>query len=205
MAKRLDKHEKPEPHVRLITARIEAGFERPTDAAKANHWVPATYAQHENGHRALSRQAAEVYAARFRVNAGWLLYGDVAPRGKIPSMRFGGIIGAGQQVIPSDQIDGKIEGTIGAEDGEAFDVVGDSMFPVARPGDRVFFGTPRPPKMLIGCEAIVELSDGTRLFKTIERGSKPGLYDLISYNASPIRDVEIVRAGPFLGVRRRGH
>lgn len=203
MAPKTDKTEKPIPHARLIEARRAAGYERPIDAVRAHGFVSATYNQHENGTRDLPRWAAETYARAYRVSAGWLLYGDGNPKGKMPIIRFGGTIGAGQMVLPTSDIDAMIEGTIGQDEGEAFEILGDSMIPVARPGDIVFFGPPRPPKMLIGRESIVELVDGTRLFKMIERGSRPGLYDLMSYNATPIRDVEILRAGPFLGVRRK--
>lgn len=190
-------------HERLIEARSRL-YPGPTAAARAFGWPKETLTQHENGTRPLSRQAAERYAAAFGVGAGWLLYGDRSNRGnKGPYVRFGGAIGAGHQVIPSDHLDGEIEGVIATDDAEAFEVVGDSQMPLARPGDIVFFGSPRPPSRLIGCECLVEMTDGTRLFKTLERGSRPGLYNLISYNALPIRDVEIVKAGPFLGVRRK--
>lgn len=190
-------------HERLIEARARL-YPGPTAASRAFGWPKETLTQHENGTRSLSRQAAEKYAAAFGVGAGWLLYGDRSAKGaKGPMVRFGGAIGAGQQVIPSDHLDGMTDGLLADEDAEAFQIVGDSMLPLARPGDTVFFGSPRPPSRLIGEESLVELVDGTRLFKTIERGSRAGLYDLVSYNASTIRDVEIVKAGPFLGVRRR--
>lgn len=190
-------------HERLIEARSRL-YPGPTAASRAFGWPKETLTQHENGTRPLSRKAAEKYAAAFGVGAGWLLYGDRSNKGsKGPFVRFGGVIGAGQQVFPSDQLDGTTEGTIADEDAEAFEVMGDSMLPLAQPGDVVFFGSPRPPARLIGRECLVEMIDGMRLFKTIERGSRPGLFDLISYNASPLRDVEIVKAGPFLGVRRK--
>lgn len=190
-------------HERLIEARARL-YPGPAAAAEAFGWPKATLTQHENGTRPLSRQAAVRYAAAFGVGAGWLLYGERGNKAvKGPMVRFGGAIGAGHQVIPSSDLDGEIEGIIADEDAEAFEVVGDSQLPLARPGDVVFFGSPRPPKRLIGCECLVELTDGTRLFKTIENGSRAGLYDLVSYNALPIRDVEIVKAGPFLGVRRK--
>lgn len=191
-------------HDRLIEARAKMFPDGPTAASRAFGWPESTLIQHENGTRPLTREGALRYAAAFGVGAGWLLYGEQGVRGKKgPLVRFGGIIGAGQQVYPSDQIDGTTVGGIADEDAEAFEVAGDSMLPLAQPGDTVFFGSPRPPARLIGRECLVELIDGMRLFKTIERGSRAGLFDLISYNASPIRDVEIVKAGPFLGVRRK--
>jgi hypothetical protein len=189
-------------HERLMEARARL-YSGPTEAAKAFGWPKETLTQHENGTRPLSRQAAEKYAAAFGVGAGWLLFGDTGFKGmKGPPIRFGGAIGAGQMVVPSSDLDGTTDGLISDQDAEAFQIVGDSMLPLARPGDIVFFGSPRPPSRLIGSECLVELVDGTRLFKTIERGSRPGFFDLVSHNASTIRDQEIVKAGPLIGIRR---
>jgi transcriptional regulator with XRE-family HTH domain len=193
----------PERAERLKAARLEK-FRSAAAAARAIGMPISTYTQLESGIRDISKDYAERLSRFFPFTAGFLLFGDEQPSGKIPNIRFGGAIGAGQMVLPSSDMDGFIEGLIGVDGGEAFEVVGDSMQPLAKPGDVVFFGAPRHPKLLIGREAIVELVDGTRLFKTIERGSSTGRYDLLSYNSSPIRDVEIERAGPFLGLRR-GH
>ena len=190
-------------HARLIEARIERGFENAKAAAEAFGWSVTTYQQYENGTRALSRKAAAVIGSAFGVDPGMLLYGLQPRRGKVPLVHFGGAIDAGHRVIPSDDLDRVIEGIIGDADGEAFEIVGESMLPLAGPGDIAFFGPSRPVSRLIGSECIVELVDGVRLFKTIERGSRPSVYNLTSYNALPIKDVEIAAAGPFLGIKRK--
>lgn len=61
------------PKDRLQQARKDAGFETPTDAARAFRDINQnTLISHENGNRPLSRKAAEKYATAFGVEAGWL-------------------------------------------------------------------------------------------------------------------------------------
>lgn len=55
---------------------MEAGYSSPTEAARAMRVNQHTYTSHENGNRALSRSAADKYAAKLNVRAGWLLYGE---------------------------------------------------------------------------------------------------------------------------------
>ncbi len=193
-----------EPSDRLREIRLRRGYDQPSDAIKAFGWTN-TYLQHENGIRELSRKAAERYARAFRVTGGWLLFGDPLPGqgGAKPRVRFGGKIGAGQEVIPIDEEFETINSVIAEDGGEVFEVIGESMLPLAKPGDLVFFSAPKPVLDLIGRECIVELADGRRFFKTIERGSARDLITLMSYNAEPLRDVAILRAGEFLGVKRR--
>jgi hypothetical protein len=61
---------------RLERARIAAGFETPTDAARAFGWNEVTYRSHEAGGRNILPQVAERYARAFKVSAGWLLTGE---------------------------------------------------------------------------------------------------------------------------------
>lgn len=66
-----------EPKHRLQEARRSAGYETPSDAARAFRDINLnTIISHENGNRAISRKAAQRYAAAFNVEAGWILYGD---------------------------------------------------------------------------------------------------------------------------------
>jgi DNA-binding XRE family transcriptional regulator len=66
---------------RLKRARIEAGFSR-TEAAKRLGLRYSTYAAHENGSRGFNKGSARHYAAAFKVNAQWLLYGLGEPKGR---------------------------------------------------------------------------------------------------------------------------
>ena len=190
------------PHERLQKARKDRGFASASEAAQAFNWTISTYVQHENGSREISRTAAPRYAEAFRVTAGWLLWGEaMATRGSTAKLRLVGRIGAGQEVRPVDEEVEFVDLRIAAH-AEAFEVVGNSMLPVARHKDIVIAAAPRALRDLIGTECVVELDDGRRFFKTVERGSAPGLFTLISYNAEPIRDVRVTAAGPLMGILR---
>lgn len=68
-----------EPKHRLQRAREAAGFDGPSDAAKAHRSINKnTIISNENGNRAISKKMAQVYADAFDVSAGWLLYGESA-------------------------------------------------------------------------------------------------------------------------------
>lgn len=66
------------PKDRLKAARAAAGYETPSDAARAHprDINVNTLISNENGNRDISRKAAEKYARIFGVTAGWLLYGE---------------------------------------------------------------------------------------------------------------------------------
>lgn len=65
-----------EPKHRLQQARRDAGFDTPSDAARALRDLNRnTLISHENGNRSISRTAAEKYGKLFGVNPGWILYG----------------------------------------------------------------------------------------------------------------------------------
>lgn len=61
------------PYERLRQARIEKGFETPTDVARSFGWTVPTYVSHENGTRNLTQEAAKRYASALGVSPGWLL------------------------------------------------------------------------------------------------------------------------------------
>lgn len=188
---------------RLRKARQDKGYATARAAAAAFGWPGDTYTQHENGLREPRRETAERYARAFGVALAWLLTGESRERAHRGTVRLAGIIGAGQMVFPDPEFSGQINLSLDGDAAEAFEVKGDSMLPVAREGDLLFFGRPRTPRNLIGRECVVELTTGERYFKTLAHGSQPGLFTLISYNATPIEDVEIVKAGELLAIRRR--
>lgn len=72
------------PPERLREARTAAGFLSALAAATAMGVAPATYVQHENGHRNFSAERAERYARFFKTTPEWLLYG----RGDKPASAF---------------------------------------------------------------------------------------------------------------------
>lgn len=66
-----------EPAARLKEARIRAGFETATDAARRHRWACPTYLAHENASRGFGKATATKYAKAFKVSASWLLTGEV--------------------------------------------------------------------------------------------------------------------------------
>jgi SOS-response transcriptional repressor LexA len=74
-----------EPWQRLRQLRKNAGYDTPSDAAKAFGWVRSTYISHENGTRGLRKAVAGRYEKAFRTKPGSLLYGEERtpePRGR---------------------------------------------------------------------------------------------------------------------------
>ena len=78
------------------------------------------------------------------------------------------------------------------DDAIGFEISGDSMWPRYDPGDVIVVSRiGEPLENLLDFEAVVRVgsddSGGARYFKRIIRGATPGLFDLESYNAPPIR------------------
>lgn len=65
-----------EPRHRLQEARKNAGYDSPSEAARAfpRDINKNTLISHENGNRAISKKAAEKYGELFGVAAGWILF-----------------------------------------------------------------------------------------------------------------------------------
>jgi phage repressor protein C with HTH and peptisase S24 domain len=83
-------------------------------------------------------------------------------------------------------------------------VRGNSMWPVYRDGDILFYseqGKGKPSDML-GTECVVQVDGGATLVKRVMSGSRRGLYTLASYNAPEIHDVAISWCAPIVWVRR---
>lgn len=64
------------PADRLRRLRLDLGFATAADACVRFGWPVGTYRSHENGHRELSRKAAELYARAYKTTAGFLLFGE---------------------------------------------------------------------------------------------------------------------------------
>lgn len=137
-----------------------------------------------------------------------VLRGETAVTEQVPIV---GYVGAGSEVFP---IDDHAKGA-GIDDterppGEEEEVVGvivrgDSMFPVYRDGDILFYGRTltREPHILNGQECVVRLTDGrsfVKLVKTVRRSKR---FTLSSWNAPDIEDAEIDWAAPVKWVKRR--
>src|SRR6185369_16868115 len=66
-----------QPKDRLKAARKAAGYDTPSEAARAFPRLinKNTLISNENGNRPISRKAAEKYGRLFNVDPGWILYG----------------------------------------------------------------------------------------------------------------------------------
>jgi phage repressor protein C with HTH and peptisase S24 domain len=84
-------------------------------------------------------------------------------------------------------------------------VRGDSMFPVYRDGDLIYYSRDADfhESECLGAECVVKVVEGPTLVKTVMRGSANGLFSLLSYNAPPIADRRIEWAAPVLWVDKR--
>lgn len=186
---------------RLRLARQARGYATKAEAARAFQWNENTYTSAENGNRAPSREAAQRYAAGFRIRLDWLLEGRgpmSSGGGAVPVI---GYVGAGAEIFPLD--DGAfdpIEPPFAAPEGAvAFRVRGDSQYPAYRNGT-IIIAVPTPdPAACINRRAVVTLDDGRRLLKEVAVGATPGHFTLLSHNAPPISDARIVHAAQVIG------
>ncbi len=93
--------------------------------------------------------------------------------------------------------------------GAAVVVRGESMLPVYRDGDVLFFERPADEHRggvapeAIRHDCVIEAVDGTMYVKTVLPGSRPGHYHLASYNRPDVlSDVRVRWAAPVLWVKR---
>lgn len=93
-----------------------------------------------------------------------------------------------------------------AEDGfRAVIVRGDSMIPIYRNGDALFFRQDHPDmSKTLGRDCVVITDKNRAYVKRVMKGSRQGLYNLLSYapGEDPIIDVELRNAWPIEWVRR---
>jgi phage repressor protein C with HTH and peptisase S24 domain len=179
---------------RLRWARERAGVKSGRKAAlDVLRISPSTYAAHENGQNDFGPEDAERYAKAFKVSPSWLLLGIGDP-GRPRVTKLLGKVGAGAEVFPlGDGAEEEIDLAPGAPlQAVAVTVEGDSMYPRYYHGEKLFYvrdGT--PPAELIGKECVIQLKNGGMLVKTLRKGSKPGLYNLESWNATVRSDERV--------------
>lgn len=120
-------------------------------------------------------------------------------------VRLVGYIGAGQAVYPID--DGADDEVDAPADSPASTVAaqirGDSMLPTFHEGWIIYWSRHKPPMEMVNQLAVVQLSDGRIMVKTIRLGSQPGLFRLTSFNAADIADVPLDWAAPIDWVKPR--
>jgi len=185
-----------EPSERLREARIKAGYDSAKAAAEAMGATPSTYIQHENGTRGYPAKAAARYAAFFHCSPEWLLYGR--SRSMADHVRIIGRVGADAsgEVFFADS-DARFDMVPlppgGTSKTVALEVNGSSMPMLADDGSLIYFDDQKvePTPDLIGELCAVETEDGRVLVKRLQWGSGPGLFNLESAAARPIKDVRL--------------
>ncbi|WP_245440286.1 helix-turn-helix domain-containing protein [Mesorhizobium sp. Z1-4] len=131
---------------------------------------------------------------------------EIIPSRSVPLV---GYLGAGGEVdpdfeqVPSDGLD-QIELPFPLpDDMVAFKVRGTSMLPVYRPDTVIvtYREQKKPIESFFGFDAAIRTDAGRRYIKTINRGSTPGLVNLISWNDPvPIEDVRPAWIGEIFAV-----
>lgn len=114
------------------------------------------------------------------------------------SVPLGGkIVGGGAIDVSTEQdepgVEYEIELSVRVPDATvAYQVVGESMMPVYRP-DTVIITRAHTQNIepLVGKELAVATVEHGRMLKVVHHGSKPGHYDLESFNATTMRDVRL--------------
>ncbi|WP_342361366.1 S24 family peptidase [Terrarubrum flagellatum] len=195
---------------RLKWARINAGFKSARSAWMTMDWSRGTYARHEDGTRleqGLSEEEAQKYARAFSVDWVWLLSGRGHPTKKKAGAQplISGRIGAGAHIFESEDDGYPLDVDMPQEildDCEIFEVDGGSMLPFYRDKDIVCVEKRQTsPKDMIGRVCLVRLEDGSRMMKTLQRGSDADLYNLESPNAEVLIDQDVVQCGKIRWVR----
>lgn len=196
-------------HSRLKQARIDAGYDTASDAARAFGWTVSSYLGYENGDRQPGKDTARKIAEAYRISLDWLLTGR-GTAGRKSTLTIMGRIGAGAEIdagveqVPEEGLY-DIEATIPLPDGAiGFEVVGESMWPRYDPGDVIVClrdGVPLQ-ELLDGDEAAVRLDDGRRFLKRVLKTPQRGVFNLESHNAAPIRGVVLDWAADVLATIR---
>ncbi len=139
------------------------------------------------------------------VSASELLNNDTRASISIPVV---GIVSAGEGWQP---IDGATNGDsvvfdIGAHDTISLEVRGDSMAPVYRSGDHLICYRQFGPNAdnCLGLDCVVRTADQRHFVKILKRGSRPGRFNLKSYNpvVDDIEDVALAWVAPVAWIRR---
>jgi SOS-response transcriptional repressor LexA len=165
-----------EPKHRLQEARANAGFESPSDAARAFREINQnTLISHENGNRKISKGAAERYGKAFGVEPGWILFGerkDMEFTGviRVPMVSMVSASGLREQPgVTAADIERWIEvADMPAGDWIALGVEGDSMNRIAPDGATLLVNR-ADDKLVDGRFYIFSLEEGQATFKRYKR------------------------------------
>lgn len=155
----------------------------------------------EAGDRELTVEWAKRLAPALGVPPEAVLFG----RRERPTVQAVGYVGAGAQIIPVDDHEigaglEEVEIPPGIPVNAVLVIVkGDSMHPRYFDGEYLFYvRDARTPADLTGREVVLKLPDGRMFVKVLRRGSRPGLFNLESWNAPLLEDQPVEWAAPVM-------
>lgn len=210
---------------RLRRARIDAGSDEGTDAARRFGWPVPTYLSHENGTRGVRADRAADYARAFKVSPEWLMFGRDSPAAPseappassdlVPVYNVAASAGYGALVDDQEEIIDRLSFPPGylrritsanPRDLAIIAVKGDSMAPTLCDNDIVMIDT---SKRDLSFDGLFVLRDGgaSLLVKRIGRGPRRGTVLLISDNRTyrdmdrDISDIDVVGKVVWRGVK----
>lgn len=161
-----------------------------------------------NRDREPSVENLQKIADLLNVSVAWIVNGeDGVMHVKIPVV---GYASAGEGWTPFDEsnVGETIAFELNGPDYIGIQVRGDSMSPVFRDGDHLLCRRTTSPNVdnFIGLECVLRTTAGENYVKILARGSRPGRFNLRSYNPlfRDIEDVKIEWIAPILWVKRRG-
>ena len=161
----------------------------------------------EKGQRRLSQKWIDRAATAFGCEPAAVISELPDINGTQKMIPLVGFIGAGQMYYSSSKgrwvACGEVSPPPGDTQGlKAVRVEGDSLWPVYRDGDTLYF---RPSEGIgtdcEGSDCIVQVAGGDAYIKRLE--GRPGAYRLEGYNQPPMADVEIQWAAKILFVARK--
>jgi hypothetical protein len=198
-------------HERLREAREAAGYPSASAFANAHDLTESAYRHKENGTRQITVADAKLYAKLLSktlnppITWPYIINGDLPPSEWQASVV--GYVGAGEAVFPFDDDHAwdPVPSPPGKENMRAAVVRGDSMAPVYRDGDILYFAPPEEtPTAILGRDCMVQIVNGPRQIKNLRRGRKRGTYRLYSYaTKKESDDVKLEWAASVRWIKRR--
>jgi hypothetical protein len=198
------------PHDRLKKARERAGFESAAAFARADARdigiSESGYRHLENGTRPLRIHHAKRFAKLLGAPVTWLWLLEGERADNAPMAEVVGYVGAGETVFPMDDAAAfePLPAPPGLHEPVAAIVRGESMLPVYREGDILFFERrERVEEDVVGRDCMVQIVDGPRQLKRVQRGSRRGHFRLFSYaSLKESDDTRLQWAAPVAWVMR---
>lgn len=133
----------------------------------------------------------------------WLLQGDEQFRLNVP---VAGVIRDADVWHPAGGELSRFDLDAATQELICIRVEGDGMSPVYRRGDEIFCSRHSGTYIdnFIGLDCVVQTADGQRLIRILARGSKPGLFNLRSFNplVKDVENVAIAWAAPVQMIKR---